>query len=407
MTPRSATSPLGTPENPIKIMRIIARLNIGGPAIHVSLLAAGMNSGGFSSQLVTGHIGAGEGDMSYLAVDKGVAPIYINGLGREISWRDDLTALWALIRLIAREKPHVVHTHTAKAGFLGRLAAWVCRVPVIVHTFHGHTFHGYFGPLKTRIFIFLEQVAGRMSTIILTISDRLCEDLDRYKIAPRDKIQVIPLGLDLDWLSDLDAVRGQLRRQLRIDRATPLVGIVGRLVPIKNHDLFLRAASKVIAQDARVRFVVVGDGELRGQLEDRVREFGLGGHVDFIGWRRDLREVYADLDILALTSDNEGTPVSIIEAMAGCVPVVTTAVGGIPDLLERGEFGQLVAAGGADPFASAILDRLQAGRDEKQLDRARMAALERYGSQRLIADLEKLYLQLLVKAHIRVDGEAV
>lgn len=391
---------------PIKIMRIIARLNIGGPAIHVSLLTACMNDAGFVSQLVAGEIGPGEGDMAYLASDKGVTPLYIEGLGREISPLADLRVLMALVRLISREKPDVVHTHTAKAGFVGRLAAWLCRVPVIVHTFHGHVFQGYFGPLKTRLFILLEQVTGRMSSVILTISDRLRDDLVQYKIAPAGKIRVIPLGLDLRWLTELNGVRGDLRRELKITPETPLIGIVGRLVPIKNHDLFLRAAAIVAREDPRARFVIVGDGDsdLRENLTGAARRYGLDGRVAFIGWQRDLRRVYADLDILALTSDNEGTPVSIIEAMAARVPVVSTAVGGVPDLLKEGAFGMLAEAGNAESVAAAILETLRAGKNEARLADAQRAALDVYSSERLIADLKTLYLSLLQEAGVQIEG---
>jgi glycosyltransferase involved in cell wall biosynthesis len=401
MNARSA-GVIGSAERPIRIMRIIARLNIGGPAIHVSLLTAGMNDDGYASRLVSGHIGPGEGDMSYLATEHNVSPLYVEGLGRDISALDDLRALIGLVRLISREKPHVVHTHTAKAGFLGRLAAWICRVPVIVHTFHGHAFHGYFGPLKTRVFILLEQIAGRMSSVVLTISDRLRDDLVGFRIAPAGKIQVIPLGLDLGWLADLNPVRGKLRRELKIGPDTPLVGIVGRLVAIKNHQLFLTAARKVIDQAPAVRFVIVGDGELRAELEAKTRELGLDASLDFVGWQRSLDWIYADLDILALTSDNEGTPVSIIEAMAGRVPVVAAAVGGVPDLLEDGLFGRLAEAGNADAVAEAILDCLRAGKDETQLDKAQQNALRCYSSQRLIADLKTLYQTLLAQAGVQV-----
>ena len=393
---------IGTAERPIKVMRIIARLNIGGPAIHVSLVTAGINGDGFTSMLVAGKVGPNEGDMGYLAERYGVAPLFLDGLGREISALDDLRAFLSLIRLIAREKPDVVHTHTTKAGMLGRFAAWLCRVPVVVHTFHGHGFEGYVGPFQSRIFIILEQAAAWMSTVVLTISDRLREELIGFRIAPAAKIKVVSLGLDLDWLLDLEPLRGRLRRQLGVASETPLVGIVGRLVNIKNHGLFLDAARKIVDQDPAVHFVVVGDGMLRAELEAVTRDLGLEQCVHFIGWQHELNWIYADLDVLALTSKNEGTPVSIIEALAAQVPVVATAVGGVPDVLNNGEFGCLVEPGDANALAEAILETLHSGKDAQHLAMIRGHALERYSSARLVADLKRLYLSLLAEKGFRV-----
>jgi glycosyltransferase involved in cell wall biosynthesis len=390
----------------IRVMRIIARLNIGGPAIHVCLLTAGMKTDGFSSQLVTGHVGANEGDMSYLAREYAVEPVFVRGLGREISLVDDVRAFATLVRLMRRERPHVVHTHTAKAGFLGRLAAALCGVPVIVHTFHGHTFRGYFGPLKTRLFILLEQITARITDVILTISERLRADLVGFRIAPPDKIRVIPLGLDLDRLVHLDRAQGRLRHDLGIPVDSPLIGIVGRLVRIKNHDLFLQAAHIVAEQIPQARFVVVGDGDRRAELEAAVHQMALADKILFLGWRREIELVYADLDILALTSDNEGTPVSIIEAMAARVPVVATRVGGVPDVLQDGALGTLVEPGDPDSLASAMQQMIRSGKDVRQLEKAQAIALETYSSQRLIADLQQLYRAQLQRAAGSGEQEA-
>lgn len=401
MSPHPAIM-VGTPERPIKIMRIIARLNIGGPAIHVSLVTAGINDHGFSSTLVTGRVGPAEGDMTYLADQYGVMPFYLNGLGREISIFDDVEAFFGLVRLIAREKPDVVHTHTTKAGVLGRFAAWLCGVPVIVHTFHGHGFEGYVGPVQSRLFVILEQTTALMSTAILTISDGLKDALIRFRIAPPDKIKVVPLGLDLDWLLDLDPLRGRLREELALRPDARLIGIVGRLVNIKNHQLFLGAARKVADQDPTAHFVVVGDGVLRVELEQQARHLGLEKVVHFIGWQQKLDWIYADLDVLALTSHNEGTPVSIIEALAGQVPVVATAVGGVPDLLNHGEFGCLVEPGNVDAVAEAVLDCLKSGKTTERLALIRRQVLDRYSSARLTADLKHLYRTLLAAKGFQV-----
>ncbi len=268
----AAPSSAGPNREPIRVMRIIARLNIGGPAVHVALLTAGLNGDGFESTLVTGTVAENEGDMSYLAREMGVEPLIVPTLGREISPLDDLRTLRALVRLMRERRPHVVHTHTAKAGFVGRLAAFLTGVPVVVHTFHGHVFHGYFGPFKTWMFIWLERLAARTSDVILTISDGLRDDLIALRIAPARRIRVIPLGLPLRQYADLDDVRGGLRRELGYSTEHVLVGIIGRLVPIKNHRLFLSAARLVAAHMPQARFVIVGNGECRSEIEtDRGR----------------------------------------------------------------------------------------------------------------------------------------
>lgn len=394
----------GDPPPPIRVMRIIARLNVGGPAVHVALLSAGLNDAAFQTTLVTGTLGPAEGDMSYLAREMGVEPLVIPSMQREISLLADLRAVWALVRLMRRTRPHVVHTHTAKAGFVGRLAAFLTGVPVVVHTFHGHVFRGYFGPARTQLFLWLERAAARASSAILTISDRLRDDLLAFRIAPPERIRVVPLGLPLGELADLERLRGRLRAEQGFSTDNRLVGMIGRLVPIKRHDLFLDAARRVLGEMPQARFVIVGDGEQRGALEALAGQPGLAGKVVFTGWRADLPTIYADLDALVISSDNEGTPVSIIEAMAAGVPVVSTAVGGVPDLLEDGELGALVPPGDAAALAAAVLAALRAGPGARTA-RAQQQALRLYSAERLVRDIRQLYAELLAAKGIRAGGD--
>jgi len=209
-----------------------------------------------------------------------------------------------------REKPHIVHTHTATAGLLGRLAARLAGVPVIVHTFHGHVLRGYFGPILSKVLVWMERFLARLSDRIVTVSEGQRRELAGYGIAPLEKITVVPLGFELEELLACESQRGELRRELDLANENKLVGIVARLVPIKNHRLFLQAAQVVAEAVPQARFLVVGDGELREELEAYSRDLGLDGRVVFTGWRRDLPRLYADLDVVALTSINEGTPVS-------------------------------------------------------------------------------------------------
>ncbi len=384
-----------SPPRPIRVMRIIARLNVGGPALHVAILTERLGPPDFESLLVCGHVGPHEGDMAYLLDERGITPRYIPQLGRALSpWRDVMT-LVKLWRLMRRWQPDVVHTHTAKAGFVGRVAAWLAGVPVRVHTFHGHVFRGYFGPLQTRLFLALERLAARLSDRLITISPQLRDELvEMYRVARAEKFAVIPLGLELRPYLETPRGQGAFRARYGIPAEAPLIGIVGRLVPIKNHALFLAMAARLRQRLPEARFVIVGDGELRATLEAQARALGLAGAVRFSGFLRDLRPVYSDLDVLVIASDNEGTPVSIIEALAAGVPVAATAVGGVPDLLRGGERGQLAPAGDADALSEAVLAALQTHNLTRQ-EALRQEIAAEYGAQRLARDLATLYRQLL------------
>ncbi len=383
-------------QHPIRVMRIIARLNVGGPAIHVTLLAAHLRPPEFESTLVCGQIGPREGDMAYLAEAHGVTPVYVAELGRELSPLRDAVTLLKLWRLMRRMRPDVVHTHTAKAGFVGRWAAWLARVPVRVHTFHGHVLHGYFGPRKTALFRWLERLTARLTDRLITISPALRDELAQtYHIAPAAKFAVVPLGLDLEPYTGTPRHTGAFRAGWDIPPDAPLVGIVGRLVPIKNHALFLEATRRVREQMPGARFAIIGDGELRAALEAQASAPGLAGAVTFTDFLRDLRPAYSDLDLLVISSDNEGTPVSIIEALAAGVPVVSTAVGGVPDLLQGGRYGALVPPGDAEALAAAMIASLSAPRSDRQ--EVRRAIAEAYGIERLAATLGALYRALLAE----------
>jgi len=435
----------------LKVMRIIARLNVGGPAIHTILLTEGLDRNRFESLLVTGEVGPKEGDMGYLAQEKGVNPIFIPGLQRELSWANDLNCLREIYRLIKREKPHIVHTHTAKAGVLGRLAAILLTVfspgmglmekkPfILIHTFHGHIFHSYFGPLKTRFFLWLERFLARFTDRIITISEKQMHELsEEFKVAPKEKFRIVPLGFDLSPFLNLDPFKGILRKELGLSEECILIGIVGRLVPIKNHRLFLESAKllKSLAGNLNVKFVVVGDGELRQELEGIRDKMGLKEDVIFLGWRRELRPIYADLDIITLTSLNEGTPVAIVEALASGKAVVAVDVGGVPDLLVSreeiktanpypfegrskirsllyiigegyyiAERGIIIRSGDAVNFARGLLAFINdAGLRKEMGRRGRSFVVDRYSRDRLLRDMDALYEGAY--REIRVVGEA-
>ena len=374
-------------------MIVIARLNVGGPASHVVWLAAGLKKAGYTVDLVCGQVSQGEGDMAAIATERGIEPIVIPELRRELHpWRD-LVAGFKLLRLIRRSRPEIVHTHTAKAGILGRWAALLGRVPAILHTYHGHVFHSYFGPFKTRLVILLERLTARITRAIITLSPHLRDEIVQvHRIATADRIRVVPLGVDLTHLATCrDSLRGRFRATHNIPTNVPLVGIVGRLVPVKNHQLFIEAVSHVIRELPEAHFAIVGDGTLRGALETRAALLGLADRIRFTGWTRDLASVYADLDVTVISSLNEGTPVSLIESLAAGCPVVATDVGGVRDLLNDEPGTTLVPSGDATRLARAIVDAL---REPIPMAEVSARICERFSVGRLVTETAALYERL-------------
>ena len=376
----------------VKILRVIARLNIGGPAVHVINLCAGLDAQHFETTLVCGDVGLHEGDMGYLAVAAGVQPVVMPALQRAIAPLTDLVALWQLYKLMRRIRPQIVDTHTFKAGALGRVAAWLAGVPVRLHTFHGHVFQGYGGGLQSMLIVQLERALGRLTTRVFGVSQLVNAELQAHRIVPAAKLQVFPVVLDLAPFATA-ARRGAFRAELGIDAGTALVGNIGRLVPIKNQALFLEIAALLVQRGFGGKFVLVGDGELRVELEQRAQALKLADRIYFCGWRRDLAGVLADLNVMVNTSLNEGTPVAIIEAMAARVPVVATAVGGVPDLVTHGSTGFLLPTESAAAGADAVEAALRA--DAALLDRAQRFALENYNLQHSLRRAEALYRSLL------------
>jgi glycosyltransferase involved in cell wall biosynthesis len=420
----------------MKVVRIIARLNVGGPARHVAWLEAGLREQGVTSLLVAGVVPPGEDDMAYFAESLGVRPEIIPEMSREVSPKDAVT-VWKLYRLLKRERPDLVHTHTAKAGTVGRAAGmlyrWLtpsalwgrprrCR---FVHTYHGHIFHSYYGHWKTRCFLFVEQALARLATdrIVVISPQQLAEINGRFRVGRPEQFTVIPLGLDTHAYDDWAARRGALRREWGANEADVLVGIVGRLTEIKNHRLFLEAAalfkkrrafeSEAVAgaHDAasRVTFVVVGDGHLRTELEGHARVLGLSDDVRFAGLRDDPENFYPALDVVALTSRNEGTPLTLIEAMANVRPAVATAVGGVVDLLggvaewelrrphawQICERGIQVRPGDPEAFADALAHLVADEGLRKALgERGREYVERQYSVERLVSDVLRLYEEL-------------
>jgi glycosyltransferase involved in cell wall biosynthesis len=379
-------------------MRVIARLNVGGPAIHATLLTRRLDRSRYDSMLVAGHEGPQEGSYEALYGESSVAPVRLASLGRELhGWRD-VRAVRELVGLMRKFRPHVVHTHTAKAGAVGRVAARLAGVPVVVHTYHGHVLSGYFSPLKTRVFVGIERSLARVSSRLLTVSATVRQQLLDFGIGSKEKLTLLPLGLDLEKFRSAARLRGQMRAEYGWSDDAPLVGIVARLVPIKAHEMFLDTAAEIAAVLPQARFLVVGDGERRAELERLAAARGLRESVIFTGWRSDLDRVYADLDVVMLTSRNEGSPVSLIEAMAAGRAVVATRVGGVPDLVTDDRTGRLVASGDTPAAARAVLELLHhPGRRAAFGSAAREQVYPHYSAERLVDDIDRLYMDLLKK----------
>jgi glycosyltransferase involved in cell wall biosynthesis len=383
---------------------------------------AGMKQDGYETLLVSGVVPPGEDDMSYVATEAGITPLIVPEMSREITPKDAIS-VWQLFRLMLRYKPNLVHTHTAKAGTVGRMSGllyqWLTPGALIgrprdcrfVHTYHGHVFHSYYGPTKTRLFLTIERILARLVTDrIVTITEQQRREINEtFRVGKAAQFAVIPLGIDLDLYADWQQRREQFRQELQIDAEAILVGIVGRLTEIKNHEMFLQAAAHFRKRfQSKVKFLVIGDGHLRSQLERQAEDLSVRNDVLFLGSRNDPENFYPGLDVLALTSRNEGTPLSVIEGMANARPVVATLVGGVPDLLGDRvsdatehpfavhERGIGVVDSDAEIFAQA-LDYLIANEDLRcKLGRQGQAfVLKNYAKERLLADISALYAELL------------
>ncbi len=385
----------------VRIARIITRLNIGGPAIQAATLSDRLRDRGFDTLLIHGRLADGEGDMSYLLKGRQVESLYVPSLGRSVAPLADARAVHVILRHLKAFKPHIVHTHTAKAGSVGRVAAlaynrWTQAKARTVHTYHGHSLEGYFR--YAGVFITIERLLARSTDRLIAISPRVAADLrDRYRIGRADQWAVVPLGFDLAPLARIDdADRHRARASLGLDAAAPIVTIVGRLTAIKQHELFLRVAQQVHALQSSTLFAIVGDGDRRAELEALTRRLGLERHVRFLGWRKDLTAIYGATDVCVLTSRNEGTPVAVIEALAAGIPVVSTDVGGVSDVVNDMILGAIAPDNDVTALATHVVRLLSpAERTPERIAARRASVMARYGFDRLMSDIVSVYHGLL------------
>lgn len=391
-----------------RIIRILNRLAVGGPLLNASYLTKYM-APEFETLLVVGEKESHEKDASFVTDALGIQPVFIPEMGRSIDPRKDFIAYKKMKKLIADFKPDIVHSHSAKPGAIGRMAAKAMHVPAIVHTYHGHVFHSYFHPLKTKLFINIERKLGKKTDAIVAISQQQKKELaEDFKIAPADKFRVIPLGLDLDKFQiDRDTKRTAFRSAFGIGDEEVVLTITGRLVPIKNHVLFLEGIKHLLqTSQQKIRAFIVGDGETRASLEAQARELNIGFTTEkhtlhdqpliFTSWRSDIDHINAGSDIVVLTSFNEGTPVSLIEAQSAGKPVVSTRVGGIEDVVKENETGLLSDINDTAMFCQNLLRMTE---DKELRNRFGQAGehyvTTRYSYRRLVADMAELYHELM------------
>jgi len=386
----------------VKVMRVIARLNVGGPALHVAYLTAGLADRGYDTTLVAGTVGRGEESMAYVAQQRGVTIEPLEELHREIAPLRDVRAILRLARLIRREQPTILHTHTAKAGAVGRIAALLAgsaRPPILIHTFHGHVLRGYFNPLTTLGFRGLERCLARFTTMLVAVSPEVRDDLVGLRVAPAEKFAVVRLGIELrERVTAESGARDETRRALGVAHDAFLVGWVGRMTAVKRTHDVLRAFRALLDGGADAYLVLVGDGPDREPLERHAHQLGVARRCLFVGYQDDVARFYDAIDVLLLPSVNEGTPVSVIEALAAGRPAVATRVGGVPDVIRDGIDGFLVEVGDAEGLGARLGELARDPERRRQMGSAgQTRVLERYDVVRLIDDIDSLYRRLLTE----------
>jgi glycosyltransferase involved in cell wall biosynthesis len=395
-----------------RVLRILNRFNLGGPTYNAAYLTKYL-APEFETLLVGGQNDASEKNSEYIVTNLGIKPLILPQMHREISPVLDYQALRQLKIIIREFKPDIVHTHASKAGALGRQAAISCKVPVIIHTFHGHVFDSYFSRWKASFYKNLERMLAKKSTGIIAISDIQKEDLTvKYKICSPDKVKVIPLGFDLNkFREDSDLKRNEFRQKYQIENDEIAIGIIGRLVPIKNHSLFLEAFKILQSQSSKkVRAFIIGDGECMQHIQQKALELGIEfvngaepykkAPLTFTSWLTDMDKVNAGMDIIALTSLNEGTPVSLIEAQASGKPIVSTNVGGISNVVIPGKTALLSCSNKPEEFAQRLLELTDNDTLRQEFsDNGWDFVKNKFHYTRLVKDMAEYYYELLSKTN--------
>ncbi len=392
----------------IKILRILNRFNVGGPTHNATYLTKYLEPK-YTTKLIAGKKLDSEGGSEHMLKEQGVDYLILDDMSRSINIFKDLKTLFKIMKIIRKFKPDIVHTHASKSGALGRLAAILMKTPIIVHTFHGHVFHSYFGKLKTQIYIFIEKFLAKRSSAIIAISKLQKKELvEKFKICNPSKVSVIPLGFDLKrFQNNVVQNRSIFRQEFNLSDEELAIGIIGRLTPIKNHSFFIETVNELFKKTSkRVKVFIIGDGEDNEFLFELCNRLNLSysylpskkidysAKIQFTSWRQDMEIIYAGLDIIALTSLNEGTPVTLIEAQAANKPIVTTNVGGILDVVIEGKTA-LISSNTVDEFSQKLLNLCE---DSELRNKLGMNGYdhvkELFSYERLVYDMQQLYESL-------------
>ena len=394
-----------------RVVRVITRLGVGGAERYVCSLGANVNPEKFAGTLICGRPGSNERHWSELAAAARIELIYLKEMRRGLGMHDALAAL-KLVRLLRDLQPAIVETHTHKAGALGRIATVLAfgmgpQRPALIHTFHGHVFKGHFTGPAVHGFVAIERTLARLNDVIITVSSKIRQELvEEYRIAPAEKVRVVPPGLDFAWVEELERRRGWLRARIGVNDSTFIIGMVGRLTKIKNIGLVLRAFARLLeTKPVDARLVLIGDGEMRPELQSLVRNLDIEHQVTFCGWVLEHANIFSDLDVTCLSSFNEGLPVCLVESLAAGIPVVATDVGGVRDVVEPAPDGELVKSGDIDAFAEALA---RVANQRRRLTPERSAAVRaKYATRHMVASVEAIYQELLERRGFRPNDRTI
>ncbi|HXP51682.1 MAG TPA: glycosyltransferase [Bacteroidia bacterium] len=397
-----------------RVLRLINRFNLGGPTYNVTYLTRYL-APEFETLLVGGMKEESEASSDFILEQNGVKPVIIKEMRRSINPMNDIAAYREIKKLIKEFKPDIVHTHAAKAGALGRMAAFSCNVPITLHTFHGHVFHSYFGNVQTSVYKNIERYLAKRTTALVTLSEKQKHELSVvHKIAPPEKFHIVPLGFDLErFWTNQEEKRRSFRKQYQIADDEIAIGIIGRLVPVKNHRMFLKAFQLAKSKSAiKIKAFIIGDGELKEQLMNYCKEIGLSftsraelhpnSDVFFTSWIQEADIATAGVDVIALSSLNEGTPVSLIEAQAASKPIVSTQVGGIENVVIPGSSALLSPVNDHIAFSENLLKLVNDPTLRQNLSvTGKDFVIEHFHYTALVMNMSHLYLKLLQDNHSR------
>jgi glycosyltransferase involved in cell wall biosynthesis len=386
----------------LTVVHAIARLNVGGAALHVLQLAHQQQLRGHEVVVVAGTLALGETSMEYVADELGVEVVQLPALQRELSPRADAAAIRRLRAILRERRPDVLHTHTAKAGATGRIAALLAgraRPRALVHTYHGHVLSGYFNPRRELVFRLVERLLGRATGALVAVSEEVRDDLVHFGVAPAERIAVVSYGFDLPaWSEADDAARARLRAELGVGDETFVVGWAGRLTAIKRPLDLVRTLSSLVDREVDALLVLVGDGEDRGQTEALARQLGVEQRCRLVGFQQDMRAWYAVFDATLMTSANEGTPVVAIESLAAERPVVATRAGGTATVVIDGVSGFLEAIGDTDRLALRLAELAHDPERRASLGRQGAADVRaRFALERMTDELDAVYRRVLAR----------